>query len=167
MAEIVRLRAAIVGAGLMGRWHADAVRRTGATITVIADSDAARGRALAQRFGAKSTTRFEEVFSQDRADVVHVCTNPDVRVEIIGPALMAGLHVLAEKPLASNAASTAELYALASSKRVLLCPVHQLVFQAGTLKMVDDREAIGTIRQLAAVVCSAGADGADDPTRDR
>jgi len=167
MAEITRLRAAIVGAGLMGRWHANAVRRIGGIVTVIADNDAARARALAQRFGAKSTTRIEDVFSRDRADVVHVCTPADARAEIVSAALMSGLHVLAEKPLAKSAATTAELYALASSKQVLLCPMHQLLFQSGTLKMLKDREAIGAIRQLEAVICSAGADGADDHTHDR
>ena len=160
------LISAIIGAGLMGRWHADAVRRSGAIVAVIADNDAARAKSLAQIFGARSTTRFEEVFSRDRADVVHVCTPPELRVDIIGAAIMAGLHVLAEKPLAPNAATTAELYALASSKQLLLCPVHQLLFQAGTLRMLEDRETIGAIRQLSAVICSAGADGADDRMHD-
>jgi predicted dehydrogenase len=167
MAEGKRVRAAIVGAGLMGRWHADAVRRSGAIVTVIADNDAARATDLAQRFGAKSTTRFEEIFARDRADVVHVCTPADVRVEMISSALASGLHVLAEKPLAPSAATTAELYALASSKKLILCPVHQLLFQSGTLRILNDPEAIGTIRQLAVVICSAGADGADDRTHDR
>ncbi len=167
MAELRPLRAAIVGAGLMGQWHADAARRAGATITLIADSSLERAQSLAAKFGAKPTTRPGDAFSRDTADLVHICTPPDDHEELVRAAVASGLHVIAEKPLAATAATTAELYALAASWNVLLCPVHQFLFQSGMMRMLENRQSAGTIRQITSVICSAGADAKDDVFRDR
>ncbi len=161
------LRAAIIGAGLMGRWHAEAARRAGAKITTVADNDPRRSASLARQFGARAISRLEDALSPDAADVVHVCTPSETHADLIRKALSARLHVLTEKPLTSNAGLTAELLALAESAKVLLCPVHQMLFQSGVTRMLEKREEIGPICQLAAVICSAGADGSDDRVRDR
>jgi predicted dehydrogenase len=166
MADLQPLRAAIVGAGLMGRWHADAARRSGARITLVSDADSARAESLARKFGARSTTHLADALSLDAADVVHVCVPGEEHEGVVRSALAAKLHVLVEKPLAPTAVATAELYSLASSNEVQLCPVHQFLFQTGIMHLLEWRESIGPLRQLAAVICSAGADGADDRTHD-
>jgi len=167
MAEVRPLRAAIAGAGLMGQWHAEAARRAGATITLVTDASLERAQSLALKFGAKPTTRLDDAFSSDTADLVHVCTPPDDHEVLIRAALASRLHVIAEKPLAATAVTTAELYSLAASSNVLLCPVHQFLFQAGMMRLLENRQSAGTIRQIASVVCTAGADAKDDAIRDR
>lgn len=167
MAEDRRLRVAIVGAGLMGQWHADAARRAKAVITLIADSSLERAETLAGKFGAKATARLDNALNTSTADVVHICTPPEDHDTLIRAAISSGLHALVEKPLAATAATTAELYSLAASKGVLLCPVHQFLFQPGVMSLLEDRPALGAVRQIASVICSAGADLSDDAGRDR
>jgi len=42
------IRAAVVGAGLMGRWHAHAIERAGGTVVAVIDADVGRGETLAR-----------------------------------------------------------------------------------------------------------------------
>ena len=56
------LRAAIIGSGLMGRWHAQAVARTGNSLAAFADPELSRARGLAGRYpGARAYRGIEEV----------------------------------------------------------------------------------------------------------
>jgi len=151
----------------MGQWHADAARRANATITLIADPVPGRAETLARKFGAKATTHMDDVFVTGAADLVHVCTPPDDHDDLVRDAISAGLHALVEKPLATTAAATAELYSLAASRKLLLCPVHQFLFQPGMLRLLENRQTLGTVRQITSVICSAGADLKHDADRDR
>ena len=167
MSHESRPRAAIIGAGLMGRWHADAVKRAGGSVAIVADADPDRAAALAEEFDAPSTVRIGDALSRQLADVAHVTTPPEEHVYAVRAALESGLHVLAEKPLAPSAAITAELYSIASGKSLLLCPVHQSLFQSGVMTLLRDAQRLGRVRQLAVVICTAGANGGDDAARDR
>ncbi len=160
-------RAAIIGAGMMGRWHADAVRRIGGTVSIVADADPDRAAYLAEEFDAPSTVRIGDALSRQIADVAHVTTPPEEHVYAIRAALESGLHVLAEKPLAPSAAITAELFSIASTKSLILCPVHQSLFQPGVIKLLRSTQKLGRIRQVAVVICTAGANGGTDADRDR
>jgi hypothetical protein len=72
-----------------------------------------------------------------------------------------------EKPLAPTLAATRRLLDLAAARRVLLCPVHQFVFQRGTLRMYRMLPRLGAMRHVDLVICSAGADGQSDAVRDQ
>ena len=161
------LRAAIIGAGLMGRWHADAVKKVGGVVTIVADTDPTRAYGLAHEFGASSTGSVGGALSVDLADIVHVCAPPLDHRAIVRSALVAGLHVICEKPLADTAAETAELYAMATERDRLLCPVHQYLFQDGVIRVMRDLPLLGRLTAVASVISSAGADAGDDAARDR
>ena len=160
------LRIGIVGAGLMGRWHAHAARRAGARVSAVIDSERRRADALAARHrGCRAFSELGE--SLDLLDVVHVCTPTDSHVTLATQALAAGRHVLVEKPLAQTAQSTEALLGLAASRAVLVCPVHQFVFQDGVTTALRMLNAVGPLRHIDITICSAGAEGADPAVRDR
>src|SRR5688572_12071223 len=69
-----RVRAAIIGAGLMGRWHARAVEHAGATINAVVDADLDRARQLARAHRARAASSLSDAASYGTLDVVHVCT---------------------------------------------------------------------------------------------
>ena len=73
-------------------------------------------------------------------------------------AVRAGRHVLVEKPFTDTLQSTTELLALADSRAVLACPVHQFLFQPPLLDLHRTLEEIGPVVHLRTLACSAGAD---------
>jgi predicted dehydrogenase len=160
------LRTAIVGAGLMGRWHGHAVARAGGRVAAVVDSDERAAVALARRHrGASAGTRLDEALRA--VDVVHVCTPAGTHPDVAEQAIAAGCHVLVEKPLADDAAETSRLLALADASGVLLCPVHQFVFQRGVQAAVRKRGALAPILHVQITICSAGAATLDPAARDR
>ncbi len=95
------LRAAIAGTGFIGAVHARAARRAGAEVVGVAASTPERSRVAAQRLGVPATfATAEELATDDRVDVVHVCTPNHRHEPLTALALAAGKHVVCEKPLA-------------------------------------------------------------------
>lgn len=158
MADQTGLRVAIVGAGLMGRWHAHAAVRLGVTVSAIVDPDVARARELnGHHPRARIAAALADVLAD--VDVVQVCTPGGTHAALVTEALEAGRHVLVEKPLAPATDTVAALLDLAARNRVLLCPVHQFPFQAGFLSALARVDDMGPLRHVSYATCSAGAEG--------
>ena len=163
------IRAAVVGAGLMGRWHAHAIERAGGTVVAVIDADVGRGETLARRVAGKPMVVSDVgyLLSKHPIDVVHVCTPIESHESVTGAALSAGAHVLVEKPLAPDCAAVQRLHARAAEQGVLLCPVHQFLFQPGIVSAARWMSELGTIRHFELVACSAGADRGSAEAREQ
>lgn len=155
----------------MGRWHADAARRAGARVVAVVDRDAGRATALAARHrSARTFGSLDDALSgtSDGAStrVVHVCTPLASHVPVARAAIDAGCHVLVEKPLCEDSASADALFSAAAARRLVVCPVHQFLFQPGALRAAALLPTLGTLRHLEMEVASTGADaaGADRDT---
>jgi predicted dehydrogenase len=165
----MRMRGIVVGAGLMGGWHAQAVRRTGRTVAAIVDDDLSRAQAVARRYGARAARTLAEVFRDgtQAGTVVHICTPPASHHALAAIALEAGCHAIVEKPLAGSADEVATLLAHAHRVQRLLVPVHQYLFQAGVRDATRALPSLGAPLHVDTVVCTAGAEGRSDADRDR
>jgi predicted dehydrogenase len=153
-------RVAIIGAGLMGRWHADAVRRIGGRVTVIVDPDTAAREALGRRHPeAKLVVDFDADFIARHATAAHVCTPLSTHAPFVMALVDARVHALVEKPFAETAESTAALTSRAASQGAVVCPVHQFLLQDGVRRLVQWLPGLGTVRRLEFSTCSAGAAG--------
>lgn len=117
-------RTAVAGAGMIGRVHLDAVRRTGAPVVGISASTPARAKEAAAELGVeRAYDTSEELVTSDDVDVVHICTPNDAHARLAELALRAGKHVVCEKPLTTSAATADALAALAAeSGRVAAVP---------------------------------------------
>lgn len=150
-------RVAIIGAGLMGRWHAQACRRAGGRVTAVVDANLDAARRLAAAIGGGATAVSLDSLSEDvTLDVVHVCTPPETHEEQIRAALSHGCPVIVEKPLAPTAAITEELIAAARRTDTWIQPVHQTVFQDGVVRALRWATG-GSLRAFDYLACSAGA----------
>lgn len=92
----------IVGAGFVADHHAEAFKRvSGHDVSIVAvTAPPTRRDAFAQRHGiAKVYEDLEAMLADDDVLVVDICTPPVFHVEMVKKALLAGKHVICEKPL--------------------------------------------------------------------
>jgi predicted dehydrogenase len=163
---VARRRAAIVGAGLMGGWHARYAARAGAEVAAIVDPRTAAAVALHKRIaGSRVFGTLEACLAARAADVVHVCTASGTHARLAEAALAAGCHVLAEKPLATSKADATRLVDLAREKGLVLCPVHQFPFQRGAARVAAGRDRLGELLRAEYLVRSAGGEGLSPEAR--
>jgi predicted dehydrogenase len=114
------IKAAVIGAGNMGRQHIATLRALaleGLPIEdcVVSDNEIAALSRVAESFGITDTSPdWINTISRDDIDVVHICTPNSTHFAIAKAALLRGKHVICEKPLAVNAEECAELVALAA-----------------------------------------------------
>ncbi|MBA2461717.1 MAG: Gfo/Idh/MocA family oxidoreductase [Actinobacteria bacterium] len=153
----LKLRAVVLGAGLMGRFHAAAIASAGGTLVAVVDPDLDRARTLAG--GAEAFASLEGLRGREAdIDVVHVCAPLPVHVELIEQAIALDAHTIAEKPLAPDAAATAALISAAEERGLMLVPVHQFLFQPGIQRLLTGRQRFGTLVRCLFESTTAGAD---------
>lgn len=100
------VRIAVVGAGAIAQLtHIPVLSKLrGASLVALCDNDAAKARALADRFGIPDVfTDFEELLESDELDAVVITTPNHLHEPHVLSALRAKLHVLCERPLSLSA----------------------------------------------------------------
>lgn len=103
------MKLAVIGAGHMGRFHAEKFSRLpGVELAAVVDRDAARA----------TVSDYRTVIGQIDAAVVAVPT--DLHHEVARACLERGVHVLVEKPLAATLAEADDLVDLAAKKNLVL-----------------------------------------------
>lgn len=103
------MKLAVIGAGHMGRFHAEKFSRLpGVQLAAVVDRDAARA----------TVSDYRTVIGQIDAAVVAVPT--DLHHEVARACLERGVHVLVEKPLAATLAEADDLVDLAAKKNLVL-----------------------------------------------
>lgn len=103
MDKIVKL--GLIGAGRIGKVHAESVmtRVAGATITAVADPHLPSAQALGQQYGIGLVTAdYRDVLAQDDIDAVMICSATDTHAPIMTEAAAAGKHIFCEKPIAHD-----------------------------------------------------------------
>ncbi|MEO8523282.1 MAG: Gfo/Idh/MocA family oxidoreductase [Caldimonas sp.] len=148
---------AIIGAGLMGHWHAAAASRAGARIAAIVDADGTRGAKLARRHGSTCHTSLAGLLeAAQRPVAAHVCTPLESHAGLVQQLVDGGMHVVCEKPLAASASEVVEMVTHARRTGRALCPVHQFTCQHGFLETQSRLGEIGDLRRIAFTFNSAG-----------
>lgn len=145
----------IAGAGLMGRWHANAARRAGAEVVAAADPD----RARAERIAPAAYADLAEMLAATSPDLVHLCTPTATHGALLRLAAARGVHAFAEKPLAADLAETRALLDAAGAAGTRLCPVHQYAFQSSIETILRTRDRLGDPVLIDLAFFSAGAEG--------
>ena len=116
-----RIKAGVVGIGFVGRCHVEALRRLGYVDVVTASRGGpAEAKAKADEMSVvQSYGSYEELMADPTVEVVHICTPNSQHYEQTKMALMAGKHVLCEKPFTPTSEQAAELIALANKKHLV------------------------------------------------
>lgn len=152
MVERKLVRAAVIGAGNIGRHHVRAYAQLpGVELVAVADINPGR-RLAADRHGVPFYRDFREMLARHAVDAVSIAVPAPVRFPIAAYALQAGVHTLVEKPIAETPHEADRL--IESAAR------HGVVFTAGHVERYNPvvtrlGELIrgGDIGQVLSVVC--------------
>lgn len=125
-----RVKTGIIGTGFMGRVHLEAISRLGyVEVLALATSEPERANWLAREFCiGRVETDYRKVLDDSEIQVVHICTPTAAHAQMVKDALLAGKHVLSEKPLATSVAAARELVKIAQDKGLRNCTNHNLRF---------------------------------------
>src|SRR5438270_13380504 len=120
------LRAGVIGVGLAGGPHIEAIGRTGlAEVGAVAASSEMSARQAADRHAvADAHGDWNELVQDPTIDVVHNCTPNHLHAEVALAVLAAGKHLITEKPLATNLEAASALVAAAAETPVTAAFCH-------------------------------------------
>jgi predicted dehydrogenase len=108
---------AVVGTGFIGPVHVEALRRLGCEVVGIVGSSPERGRLRAAELGVpKAYGSFAEALSDPAVQAVHITTPNRTHYQMARDALLAGKHVICEKPLAMDSGESRALVELAAKR---------------------------------------------------
>ena len=98
-----QLHVGIIGAGRIGKVHAEtlAFRLPEVRTLAIADVNREAAQALAARCGIPTVAESsEQIFANPEIDAVLICSSTDTHADFIVQAAQAGKHIFCEKPIA-------------------------------------------------------------------
>lgn len=122
------LKVGLVGAGAIATtFHLPAWKRvSGVHLDAVCDVDPEAARRAATEFQTKCYTRYEDMLSGEPLDIVDICTPHALHAQHACQALERGLHVVVEKPFATDPSEAAAVIALAkATHRKVMCAQHQ------------------------------------------
>jgi predicted dehydrogenase len=146
----------------MGHWGPNHFRvfnsLPDARVSAIADTDPARLQRFAAGSGLRAYPTAEALLADPRLNAVVISTPTSTHFSLVKAALLAGLHVLCEKPLCLSSREADELARLSQERRRVLMVGHVFLFNAGLMKIKQllDAGELGQPRYLAAVRTNLG-----------
>jgi UDP-N-acetyl-2-amino-2-deoxyglucuronate dehydrogenase len=144
------MRVGLIGTGAIAEKHAQAYRNIGYELAVCSNRDVERGRAFAERYGARFVDNWKYVCADPTVNFVDVCTLPDFRLPII--EMCAGLKkpVQVQKPIAAELATAKKMIELGVVMNVV--SQHRFDDSSQFLKRAIDAGRLGRVLQADAYV---------------
>jgi predicted dehydrogenase len=113
------LRAAVIGVGYLGRFHAQKYAALpGVELVGVVDVDLAAAERVAAEVGCPAFSDYRELL--DMVDLASIVVPTHFHFSVAKDFLAAGRHVLVEKPITETVAEAEELIALARKQGVVL-----------------------------------------------
>lgn len=120
-ASVVPMRVAVIGAGVMGRYHAGVYAALpDAVLAGIVEPDPERRATAAERFGCPAFADLDALLAAAPVEAVSVASPTSTHFDLTRRLLEAGVHVLVEKPVATDVAQARELVALSRARGLVL-----------------------------------------------
>jgi len=111
----------VIGSGFVGPIHIEGLRRLGfVDVVALAESNIELAKKKANLFNIeKFYGDYRELLKDPTIEVVHNCTPNFMHFKINKDIILAGKHIISEKPLAMNSAESSELVRLAKKAGVV------------------------------------------------
>lgn len=155
-------RWAIVGTGKISRNIVEDLKLCGAQIASVHSRSRANAEKFANEFGIPHyTDDYDEVLRDLSVDIIYIATPFTTHHKLARQAILAGKHVLVEKPIATNAGDAVELFALAQERGTFLMEGMWMKFNPA-FRLLQSELASGRIgepRSLRAGFCMPMPEG--------
>jgi len=139
---------AVAGTGFIGPVHVEALRRLGRPIAGVLGSSLEKGQRAAQQLGLpRAYATFAELLADPDVGTVHIASPNRHHFEQSQAAIVAGKHVICEKPLAMNMRESAELMTLAKPQTAVTAVCYNIRFYPLCLE-ARQRIAAGELGEL-------------------
>jgi predicted dehydrogenase len=127
-----KIRAAVVGVGYLGRFHAQKYAQlSGCELVAVVDGREDARQAVAAETGSRAVADYRELLG--KVDAVSVVTPTPAHFEIADAFLAAGAHVLVEKPITETPEQARALITRAAREKRILQVGHLERFNAAVL----------------------------------
>jgi len=104
----------LIGCGRVAPRHAQSLAQLPETrLVAVADIREARARRFAQEYGADAYIDYHELLARPNIDAVNVCVPSGLHASVAIDVMLAGKHVLVEKPIALSLADADRIIATA------------------------------------------------------
>ncbi|MFT4033456.1 MAG: Gfo/Idh/MocA family oxidoreductase [Siphonobacter sp.] len=112
---MTKIKVGVVGTGFIGPAHIEALRRLpNVEVAALCEVTSELAATKAAQLGIARSYTFDDLLKQDDIQVVHICTPNFLHYSQSKAALLAGKHVVCEKPLATVLTEAEELVELAA-----------------------------------------------------
>ncbi len=117
MSQLIKV--AVVGAGHLGKWHAEKyAAAAGCELVAVVDANADVAREIAHKHGAEAFEDYRDVIS--RVDAISLVVPTSAHYKIGRDFLKAGIHCLIEKPITETVAEAESLIEIARERNLVL-----------------------------------------------
>lgn len=130
---------AVIGCGYWGMNYVRIFNELNESrVVAVCEQSPDRLKEVARRFpNVYLTTQVDDVISQPDVQGVVVCTEATSHFNVTRRSLLAGKHVLVEKPLTTTSTHAEKLIELAESHSATLMVGHTFIFNAGVRKVKE------------------------------
>ncbi|MEK2690705.1 Gfo/Idh/MocA family protein [Bdellovibrio sp. GT3] len=153
-----RLRAAVVGVGYLGNFHAQKYKNNpNVELIGVCDHFPAQADKIAAELGVKSFHRPQDLIGQ--VDLVTIAASTQSHYEVAKLFLENGVHVNVEKPITATVPQAEELLSLAEKHKVKLAVGHIERFNPSVNELKKHMKNVSTIELIRTAPYKArGAD---------
>lgn len=148
-----QLNVAVIGTGFWGKNQARVFANLDSTkLVAVCDANADAAQRVGTQFNVEYDTDVNHLLSRKDIEAVTVCTPTTTHKQIADRALMAGKHVLVEKPMTNTVSEAKELLDLAKRRGLRLMPGHIERFNppVSYLRNLIDQGRLGKVILLIA-----------------
>jgi predicted dehydrogenase len=136
-----KLKCAVVGAGYLGKFHAEKYASlSDCELVAVVDADGSVATRVAASYGARAYAGYKAILGE--VDAVSIVVPTTFHHVVAKDFLEAGAHVLVEKPITVTVAEADDLIAIAKKKQLVLQVGHLERFNPAVLGLERDEKPL-------------------------
>jgi UDP-N-acetylglucosamine 3-dehydrogenase len=158
-----KLRVGVIGCGSIARYRhlPEYAANPNVELVAVCDNNAERALEIGEKYGVPSYTSYVELLRNAEVDAVSVCTPNYLHAPISNAALLAGVHVLCEKPMATSKEEAESMIETAakSGKKIMIAHNQRFVASHQKARQLIQSGEVGKIYSFRTAFGHGGPEG--------